>query len=145
MTVDEEGPPCSALDVATTRGANLAVLGLAFAVWALGVFVISPLFPNAGSLAFQRWEMISPTLITLFLYLRFIRREESKRREVGSHLAWLGTVAVVLFLGRQTWLGYQAMDDAPRGLLWDGYQLAALVLGTMTYWVCKAIANLFRA
>lgn len=117
---------------------TIAVLGLAFAVWVLGFFVVSPLWGDVGYLAFQRWEMVSPALITLFLYLRSLRRE---RR---SHVAWLATLAVVVALGRQVWLAYEGMDDAPRGLLWDAYQFAALALGTGTYWLCTALAALKR-
>jgi hypothetical protein len=117
---------------------TIAVLGLAFAAWALGFFLVSSLFQDIGYLAFLRWKMISPTLITLFLYLRSLRRE---RR---SHVAWLATLAVVVALGRQVWLAYEAMDDAPRGLLWDAYQFEALALGTGTYWLCTALAALMR-
>ena len=119
-----------------TRLPTIAVLGLAFAVWALGFFVISPRAPNSGYLAFQGWEMVSPALITLFLYLRSLHRE---RR---SHVAWLATLAVVVALGWQVWREYEAMDDAPRGLLWDAYQFVALALGTGTYWLCTALTTL---
>lgn len=126
-------------DIAQLAGLpTIGILSLAFVIWVFGCFVISPIFQNTGYLAFLQWEMVSPTLITLFLYFRSIRQAESRNRSLRLHVAWLATLTVVIYLGRRTWIGYHAMDDAPRGLLWDFYQFAALIYGAAAFWLCFA-------
>ena len=122
---------------------TIGILGVAFGIWVLGFFIISPIFQDIGYLAFLQWEMISPTLITLFLYVRAVRRADSRNKRIQLHVAWLVTLAVVIYLGRETWIGYQAMDDAPRGLLWDIYQFLALAFGASAFWICYACGLLF--
>lgn len=122
-----------------TNFARLSVIeifGFAFGIWVLGFFVVSPNFQNIGCLVFLQWKMVSPTLITLFLYVRSVRRAESRNKTIRLHVAWLVTLAVVIYLGRVTWIEYHAMDDAPRGLLWDIYQFMALALGAAAFWIC---------
>jgi hypothetical protein len=118
---------------------TIGLLGLAFGIWLLGFFVISPIFQNIGYSAFLLWEMVSPTLITVFIYVRSVRRERSTPKKIQLHVAWLVTLSVVIYLGRETWVGYNAMDDAPRGLLWDFYQFSALLLGAGAFWICYGI------
>jgi len=117
---------------------TIGILGLAFGIWVLGFFVISPVFPNIGYLAFLQWEIASPTLIALFLYVRAVRGVEPRNKSIQLHVAWLATLAVVVCLGIETWSGYHAMDDAPRGLLWDIYQFMALGFGAAAFWGCYA-------
>jgi len=117
---------------------TIGILSLAFVIWGLGFFVISAVFQNIGYLAFLLWEIASPTLIAVFLYVRAVRRVESRSKSIQLHVAWLATLAVVIYLGIQAWSGYHAMDDAPRGLLWDIYQFMALGFGVAAFWVCYA-------
>ena len=121
---------------------TIGILGVAFGIWALGFFIISPT-SNTGYLAFLQWEMISPTLITLLLHFRSVWREKSMKRRSQLHVAWLATLAVVVHLGNETWIGYHAMDDAPRGLLWDFYQFTALIYGSAIFCIGFALAYPF--
>jgi hypothetical protein len=93
--------------------------------------------------AFQLWEIISPTLITIFLYVKAVQtyRIDSDSSRIHIHVAWLMTLLVVLWLGIQTLLGYYALDDAPRGLLFDIYQFTSLMFGALAFWISYGIGS----
>lgn len=122
---------------------SIGILGIAFGIWVLGFFLITPLFQDVGYWAFLLWKMGSPAMITLFLYVRSIRHAESRNNKLQLHVAWLATLMTVVLLGAWTLVGYDAMDDAPRGWLWDIYQFAALWFGTAAFWIFYACGLLF--
>lgn len=71
-------------------------------------------------LASVRVSFAGPTLLFAFLFLRHLaRRDEMPRRELVARLVGsaLGC-AVCAWRAVETARAYQAMDDAPRGLLW---------------------------
>jgi len=122
------------------------IFGLTFGIWALGLFLISnlPILQNTGYLAFQLWELVSPTLITLFLYIRSIRSEQSTSKKFQLHVAWLVTLAVVISLGIKACVGNPNGSDLVQGLRWDFYQFSALLLGSAAFWICYGITDRFR-
>ena len=122
------------------------IVGLAFAIWALGLFSIAsfPILQNTGYMVFLFWELVSPTLITLFLYIRSIRAEQLSPEKFQLHVAWLVTLAVVAYLGIDTWAGNPAGSDLVQGLRFDLYQFEALIMGCAAFWICRRVMERFR-
>jgi hypothetical protein len=123
----------------SARG-TLTILLVAFGLWLVGTFFVERFFPNTGYRLFVWWRLGSPTLVTLVLSARAARAEP---RNVALHVAWVVTLLVVVVSGHQFWAAYVAMDDAPRGLLLDLYQVEALVAGAATYGLCRLVARAF--
>lgn len=125
-----------------TRGlrGTLSILLAAFGLWLAGLFFVERLFPDTGYRLFVLWKLVSPTLVTLALSARAMRAEP---RSTALHVAWGLTLLVVVVSGHQFWQAYVAMDDAPRGLVMDLYQVEALVAGAVTYGVCRLVTRAF--
>lgn len=116
------------------------ILALAAAVWVVGAAIIAQV-SSLGYGLFTMWEIVSPTLITLFLYFRSVIRESSARSRCRLRLAWLTTLTVVVALGGAVAQRHQAANDTA-DIWWTIYQIAALLFGSASFWVSLGLARL---
>lgn len=112
---------------------TLGILLMAMGFWLLDLFVIEPFGGNGGYFFSVHWKMFSPTLIALFLYFRAMRQRSWA--PLQFHVTWMVIVGLIVYLGLESWLDYETTPDAPRGLIWDFYQLKSLVVGLFIYWI----------
>lgn len=123
------------------------ILLLAFVIWALGLFLVAslPILQNTGYRVFILWELVSPTLITSLLYFRSIRLENSPSKKRQLHVAYLVTLAVVIYGGFSTWRGNPAGSDLMWGLRFDLYQFTALFSGGLAFGISWWVMDMLSA
>jgi len=127
---------------------NLRILCLVGALWCLAqLFTHTSAGGDHGYLIFVAIKMGLPVCLALLLYsleLFKTRGMPSRTHRLSIHVPYAIMLFVIVHEGAGYCSWYQAMDDAPRGLLWDIYDVESLIVGVAIRWTSRGVVYLSR-
>ncbi|HEY3451896.1 MAG TPA: hypothetical protein VGK67_36395 [Myxococcales bacterium] len=115
---------------------------LLFGSWLSLAWILSRASDTAYGMSIHvSWA--GPTLLFAFLFARHwaLRASYSRRELFARLIGCLVACGLAAWSAVETDLAYQAMDDAPRGLLWDFNIVVAPLVGMVATLLTRLVVN----